>query len=322
MRIEQLEYVLEIARQKSFSMAANHLHISQQSLSQSIKNLEQELGVELFARTNRGAHQTKEGELVVDFSREMLSRYGQLREQLQDLGQKPKQQKTLCGKLIVYTCRIFYLSFLPDVVKTFLKQYPKMKLEVIELDSKAIYTAIETSVEQDSKAEVIGLVNLPYADNGILKEFAVKEGYTFRPITSGKFKLLVSKESELAGYKQISARRLAQYSVIQYRTSHFENTPLYHLLTYYGYLTPHISLSVDSFELWVETIKNNLGVGFMHEVACRKNTAHYDTLQQLAAVNIKEVWGGTLGCISREGNSTIVNAFLECFPDYQKHKRG
>ena len=99
MRIEQLEYVLEIARQKSFSMAANHLHISQQSLSQSIKNLEQELGVELFARTNRGAHQTKEGELVVDFSREMLSRYGQLREQLQDLGQKPKQQKR-----VEYTC--------------------------------------------------------------------------------------------------------------------------------------------------------------------------------------------------------------------------
>ncbi len=322
MRIEQLEYVLEVARQKSFSMAANHLHVSQQSLSQSIKNLEQELGVELFARTNRGAHQTKEGELVVDFSREMLSRYGQLREQLQDLGQKPKQKNTLCGKLIVYTCRIFYLSFLPDVVKTFLKQYPKMKLEVIELDSKAIYTAIETSVEQDSKAEVIGLVNLPYADNGILKEFAVKEGYTFRPITSGKFKLLVSKESEMAGYKQISARRLAQYSVIQYRTSHFENTPLYHLLAYYGYPTPHISLSVDSFALWVETIKNNLGVGFMHEVACRKNTAHYDTLQQLAAVNIKEVWGGTLGCISREGTSVLANAFLECFPDYQKHKRG
>mgnify|MGYP007025373140 FL=1 len=60
---------------------------------------------------------------------------------------------------------------------------------------------------QDSKSEVSGLVNLPYADNGILKEFAVKEGYTFRPITSGNFKLLVSKESELAGYKQISARR-------------------------------------------------------------------------------------------------------------------
>ena len=85
-----------------------------------------------------------------------------------------------------------------------------------------------------------------------------------------------------------------------------------------GYKTPHISLSVDSFELWVETIKNNLGVGFIHEVACRKNTAHYDTLQQLATVNIKEVWGGTLGCVSRNGDSVLVNAFLECFPDYRK----
>ena len=93
MRIEQLEYVLEVARQKSFSMAANHLHVSQQSLSQSIKNLEQELGVELFARTNRGVYQTREGELVVDFSRDMLSRYEQLREQLQDLEQRAEQQE-------------------------------------------------------------------------------------------------------------------------------------------------------------------------------------------------------------------------------------
>ena len=104
----------------------------------------------------------------------------------------------MAGKLIVYTCRIFYLSFLPDVVKAFLKQYPKVKLEVIEQDSREIYTAIETSMAQDEKAEVIGLVNLPYADTGILKEFAVKDGYRFRPITSGKFKLLVSKESAIS----------------------------------------------------------------------------------------------------------------------------
>ncbi len=318
MRMEQLEYVLEIARQKSFSMAANHLHISQQSLSQSIKNLEQELGVQLFVRTNRGANQTKEGDFVVDFSRDVLGRYEQLRGQLESLEQKSEAQEKLCGKLIVYTCRIFYLSFLPDAVKTFLKRYPKVKLEVVEQGSKTIYTALEATAVQEPEAEVIGLVNLPYADRGILEDFAIKDGYTFRPITSGKFKLLVSKESELAGYKQISARRLEQHSVIQYRTSHFANTPLCHLLTYYGYKTPHISLSVDSFELWVETIKNNLGVGFMHEVACRKNTAHYDTLQQLATVNIKEVWGGTLGCVSRNGDSVLVNAFLECFPDYRK----
>ncbi|MGM9525085.1 MAG: LysR family transcriptional regulator [Peptococcaceae bacterium] len=321
MRIEQLEYVVEIAKQKSFSMAANNLHVSQQSLSQSIKNLETELGVELFSRTNRGVTQTREGELVLDFSHEMLERYARLQDQLQNLMDVPEQRDELRGKLMVYTCRSFYLSFLPSVVKEFLKKYPQVQLEVIEHDSKNIYEVLEQCAQQPKTDACIGLVNLPYADCGILESFAVKEGYTFRPITSGKFKLLVSKESELASYKQISARKLAQYPVVQYRTSQFPNTPLYNLLMYYGYEIPHIALSVDSFELWVEAIKNDLGVGFMHEVACRKNAAYYDVLQQLAAVNIKEVWGGSMGCISRIGDSPLIHAFLECFPDYQKRKK-
>ena len=318
MRMEQLEYVLEIARQKSFSIAANNLHMSQQSLSQSIKSLENELEVALFTRTNRGAHQTAEGELVMDFAREVLERYAHLQQQLHPQQEAVAEKNMLSGHLVVFTCRAFYLSFLPDAVKAFLKSYPKVTLEVKEQDSKDIYEMISSQQAQTPEAAVMGLINLPYAESGILDAFAVREGYVFQPITSGKFKLMVSKDSELASHKQITARRLANYSIIQYRTSCLQNTPMYQLLRHYDYDVPHIALSVDSFELWVEAIKNNLSVGFMHEVACRKNAPYYQVLQQLASVNIKEVWGGTLGCLSNRENDPLVDAFLKCFPDYQK----
>lgn len=318
MRIEQLQYVLEIAHQKSFSIAAGNLHVSQQSLSQSIKSLETELDVTLFTRTNRGAYQTPEGEMVMDFARDVLTRYDHLREQLHPDTMPIVTTSELEGHLVVFTCRAFYLSFLPDVVKAFLKNYPKVTLEVKEQDSKDIYEMMAYQRKQTTDAEVIALVNLPYADNGILESFTVQKGFDFHPITSGKFKLMVSKDSELATHKQITAKRLAQYQMIQYRTSYFSNTPLYQLLKHYGYDIPHIALSVDSFELWVEAIKNNLGVGVMHEAACRKNAPYYSVLQQLASVNIKEVWGGTLGMLCEIEMSPLVHAFLECFPDYQK----
>lgn len=317
MRIEQLEYVLEIARQKSFSIAAQNLHVSQQSLSQSIRSLENELEVEVFTRSNRGVHQTDEGELVIDFARDVLARYDHLRAQLHG-APEAEEDASLTGRLIVLTCRAFYLSFLPDAVKAFLKRHPQVALELVEQDSRGIYAAMEAEKASHPDAEVIGLVNLPYADEGILGDFSLREGYEFQPITSGKFKLMVSKDSELASHKQITAKRLAQHSLIQYRTSQFENTPLCHLLAHYGYETPHIALSVDSFELWVEAIKNDLGVGFMHEAACRKSAPYYQTLQQLQTVNIKEVWGGTLGCLSDASGSLLVAAFLNCFPDHPK----
>lgn len=262
-------------------------------------------------------HQTEDGELVIDFARDVLVRYDHLRAQLHGAPEE-EEDASLTGRLIVLTCRAFYLSFLPDAVKAFLKRHPYVALELAEQDSRGIYETMEAEKTAHPDAEVIGLVNLPYADEGILDDFKIQPGYDFQPITSGKFKLMVSKDSELASHKQITARRLAQYSLIQYRTSQFENTPLCHLLTHYGYETPHIALSVDSFELWVEAIKNDLGVGFMHEAACRKSAPYNQTLQQLAAVNIKEVWGGTLGCICDEGASPLVTAFLNCFPDHSK----
>ncbi|MET1167878.1 LysR family transcriptional regulator, partial [Bacillus velezensis] len=50
MNLEQLEYVVEIAKTKSFSAASEHLHVTQSAISQSVHRLEKELGIILFER--------------------------------------------------------------------------------------------------------------------------------------------------------------------------------------------------------------------------------------------------------------------------------
>ena len=65
MNIQQMRYVTAIANNGSFREAAKKLYVSQPSLSHAIKELEQELNVQLFERTSQGAYLTKEGS---DFS--------------------------------------------------------------------------------------------------------------------------------------------------------------------------------------------------------------------------------------------------------------
>ena len=61
MNIQQMRYVTAIANNGSFREAAKKLYVSQPSLSHAIKELEQELNVQLFERTSQGAYLTKEG---------------------------------------------------------------------------------------------------------------------------------------------------------------------------------------------------------------------------------------------------------------------
>ena len=61
MRLEQLRYLVEISQCNSMSTASEKLHLTPQALSISIKNLEEELGIELVKRTNRGTSLTEKG---------------------------------------------------------------------------------------------------------------------------------------------------------------------------------------------------------------------------------------------------------------------
>lgn len=72
MRIEQLHYLLELYRTRSFSKAAENVFITQPSLSTAISTLEDELGVKLFERMRSGVYPTPMGEAVVKIAAEMI----------------------------------------------------------------------------------------------------------------------------------------------------------------------------------------------------------------------------------------------------------
>ena len=80
MTLQQMEYIMSIAKFGSFSKAASNLYMSQSALSLSVKELEKSLGITIFERTNRGVRLTSDGELYLVGASDILSKVGSLED--------------------------------------------------------------------------------------------------------------------------------------------------------------------------------------------------------------------------------------------------
>src|SRR6478736_2410500 len=82
MTLVQLEYVVALDSFKHFAKAATHCHITQPSLSMQVQKLEQELGVQIFIRTNP-VTTTETGQIVIDQARKILAESGMIHQLIQ-----------------------------------------------------------------------------------------------------------------------------------------------------------------------------------------------------------------------------------------------
>lgn len=110
MTLQQLRYAMAIADCGSINEAAKHLFVSQPSLSETIKELENEIGFGIFLRSNRGIIITPEGEEFLGYARELVERYGLLRAKYIDKVAKEKfsvstQHYTFAVKAFVETVK-------------------------------------------------------------------------------------------------------------------------------------------------------------------------------------------------------------------------
>lgn len=137
MNLKQFQYVLTLAHSGTFAKAAENLNISQPSLSQYVKKIETQLGVELFDRTGSAVRLTDAGHIYIESGRKILDLERQMIGQFNDL----KEYKT--GSVIVGTSPYRSASMMPTVAKQFRKQYPGVHLVIEEMTSQELIEATE-----------------------------------------------------------------------------------------------------------------------------------------------------------------------------------
>lgn len=91
MTLTQLRYAITVANSDSMNEAARNLFISQPSLSAAIKELEEEVGIEVFRRTNRGISVTPEGEEFIGYARQVVEQYNLIENKYIDKKESKKK---------------------------------------------------------------------------------------------------------------------------------------------------------------------------------------------------------------------------------------
>ena len=137
MNLKQIEAFGKIANNNSFSSTAKELYLTQPTISAYITNLEEELGVQLFARTTKAVELTENGKKIYLYAREMVD----LASTIQNMFKGGAEQ--IPDKEIVIAASTIPAHYLlPRILAEYSRRYPQARFRVVESDSAGVIADI------------------------------------------------------------------------------------------------------------------------------------------------------------------------------------
>ncbi len=205
MRIEQLEYFLEVVKAGSVNAASKKTFISQQSLNKSIHSMENEFGFSLFNRTKYGVTLTEKGEIVFRAIQSITSRWNHMMDELEN---SDANSMLLSGELNIHTSPMAGISFMPIVYIEYMNQFPQVKVFCQEKYRDDI---IATVAENTS---AVGYVLMPNSIPNFHEK--VPEQVEMRKLASYPIYMAMSPKHPLAKQRSLSLKSIEDFPLIVY----------------------------------------------------------------------------------------------------------
>lgn len=209
MTLTQLKYAITVAQSGSMNEAARRLFISQPSLSSAIKDLEQEIGIEVFRRTNRGISITPEGEEFMGYARQTVEQYQLIETKYID---KTNTKKKFSVSMQHYT---FAVSAFVEMVK----QFGMDEYEFAIYETKT-YEIIENV--KNFKSE-IGILYINEFNKKVLTKLFHEYNLEFHEILQCNIYVYMWKGHPWANRKEIDLEELNDYPCLSFEQGEYNS---------------------------------------------------------------------------------------------------
>jgi LysR family transcriptional regulator, cys regulon transcriptional activator len=247
MNLQQLHFLNEIVRSDlKISKAAESLYISQPGISKQIKQLEDELGVQIFVRNGKRIVAVSEpGKAVLEIAQRMLHDAGNLKQVAQEF----HSQDT--GNLILATTHTQARYALPPVVKQFIKRYPKVKLGLhqgnpTQIAEQVLNREADIAIATESLSNYDKLLTLPCFD--------------------WHHCVVVPPKHPLLNEKKLTLAKLSQYPIVTYDYAFSGRSKIDEAFAA-AKIEPNIALTAIDADVIKTYVELGLGVGILAELA-------------------------------------------------------
>ncbi|RPJ41819.1 MAG: LysR family transcriptional regulator [Candidatus Latescibacterota bacterium] len=195
--LETLKIFVDLIQTESFSRAATRNYLTQSAVSQRIRQLESDLGQQLVVRGRGRMKPTEAGRIFYDASREILDRFAQARDELNRI------RHVVSGTLRLATVPSVGLHVLPPFLKTFLREYPAVDLQLEYRRNNEVYE---------------GLLDLSF-DLGIVAYPSRQAQITQIAFREDRLVLICPPDHELAKWVAVPIKKLDGHPFIAFETS-------------------------------------------------------------------------------------------------------
>jgi len=295
MDIRNLRNFLALAEDLHFGRASAASHISISTLSRQIRQLEDELGIELFVRDNRSVQLTREGHLFTQYAREALGQWSLVRTQLSELG------GNLQGEVSLYCSVTAVYSLLLDLFNELKQAFPGIEIKLHTGDPDH---AIDRVLAGEDDFAIAAMPD------------SVPRGLAFEPITISPLVFIAARQSDdflnlplnvkNASDKRTFAERWSQVPMILPETglSRRRLDSWFRELN----LNPNIYAQVAGNEAIVTMVSLGLGVGLVPEIVL-ENSPVTDRVKVLPVSPALEPYNVGIFVQKKNLRNPLVGAF-------------
>lgn len=210
MTIQQLKYILSVVENGSITEAAKKLYISQPSLSNSIKDMEQEIGITIFIRSRSGIALTKEGAEFIGYARQVI----QQMELLEDTYISHLPPKTR------FAVSTQHYTFTTNAFVEMVEHFGQERFEFI-LNETQTHQILE---DVRNRFSDLGILYLCKHNEAVLRRTLEESKLVFYELFSAKPHVFMRSAHPLAGKQRVTLKELEKYPRLNFLQGSYESS--------------------------------------------------------------------------------------------------